>query len=261
MLKGMTPKKNRRPKAVMMAFVLSMLVVFFTGCTTFDYSILQFMNGKIGTPQVGPDVNIEVPNDLDFDFNISQDLLLYLQSLESFDIENITNIEDLRLLLQKFDVDIDLDLDSLLAGINNMKAPAIPVKDIDEITDEYINVDIYIGCSNLEDFDPALYNSVSVGGVILDMTGVAVKDGSTVNDFMSDLLSLTGENIPVVSDASGEIISISGIINDTREHLTNLTYYDCYWICAVNDVPPTGGADYQLQDGDMLIYYYRCDPI
>ena len=258
MPKGVISQKNRRPRTVVIAVVLSMLLVFLTGCTADDFNIFKFLDGKVGTPQASPDVNIKIPDGLDFEYEISQELRDFLQSLDSFDIESITSIEDIEMLLQNIDVDIDVDLEQLLKIINNMNAPKIPVADIGG----NIGVAIAINCETLDDYDPVLAGTATTGGMILNSTTISVTSGATVNDVMNQLLALTGVNIPVVIDGSGNVISINGVADATRTNVNDFLPYNCFWVCSVNDDPPVGGSQgYQLQDGDEIHFYYRCDPV
>ena len=243
-----------------MAFILSILMVFLAGCSLSldDFNIFKSVDGSVGAPKAGEGVNIKIPGATDFDFEISQELLDFLQSLDSFDIENITSIEDLRVLLRDIDPGVDVNLDQLLALINNMNEPTVPVTDVGG----YIYVSLYISCPSLENLDPGLYGSASSGGVVLDKPSIPVKTGSTVNDVMNDLAVLTGVSIPVVIDGSGNITSINGIANGVRPHPIDPDNYNCYWNCSVNDEPPTGGSQgYSLQSGDIIVFYYRCDKI
>ena len=241
-----------------MSVLLSALMAFLTSCGPGDFNIFRSVDGSVGAPKAGDAVNIKIPGAYDFDFEISQELLDFLQGLESFDIDGITNIEDINVFLRDIDPNINVDIEQLLALINSMNAPTVPVADVGG----YVYVSLYISCPSLEALDPALYGSSSTGGVVLDSPAIAVSTGSTVNDIMSNLAVFAGASIPVVIDGGGNVTSINGIADDVRIHPTDFDNYNCYWVCSVNDVPPTGGSQgYSLQSGDVINFYYRCEKI
>ena len=252
-------KRNKKVKIAIFGMILPMMLLFLTGCKVDDFNFLKFYDGSVGIPKVGTNIMLDIPEVPAFEFEMSQEMYDYLQSLEGMEIENIPDESEIRRLLG----DIDSNLGNLSSLLNNIRMPQTPIVTFPPIvtlppSEDTISISIDIGCGSLYSVDPDLFDQVSNDGEILSAT-LSVKKDSSINDVMLELQKYSGKSIPVLIDGTGTITSISGVTNGTHQNTTTGTYYECEWLCFdSNDSRVSNTQNYILQNNDFFLFYYQC---
>ena len=155
-----------------------------------------------------------------------------------------------------------LALAVLIGGSNFQSVEEYYLVHIDDITPESETVFISIDCTDvlrhMEKLDKALTDEIPADGMILPRTEYVLRPGDTA----FDLLKRTARHNAIQMEYQGADRNAFGSVY--VQGIGYLYEFSCGaesgWVYLVNgEFPDKGCSDYELSDGDEVLWYYSCE--